>query len=51
MTETEKEKIIEVNGLTAGYDGEHVIDNISFDVIKGEVFVVVIPQPYCITHA
>ena len=40
MTETEKEKIIEVKNLTAGYGGESVIDDISFDVKKGEVFVV-----------
>ena len=40
MPETEKEKIIEVKGLTAGYGGEPVIDNISFDVRKGEVFVI-----------
>jgi len=40
MTETEKEKIIEVRGLTAGYGGEPVLDDISFDVKKGEVFVV-----------
>ena len=40
MTETEKEKIIEVKGLTAGYGGEPVIDDISFDVKKGEVFVI-----------
>ena len=40
MPETEKEKIIEVKGLTAGYGGESVIDNISFDVKKGEVFVI-----------
>jgi len=38
MAETEKEKIIEVKGLTAGYGGEPVLDNISFDVKKGEVF-------------
>jgi phospholipid/cholesterol/gamma-HCH transport system ATP-binding protein len=40
MAETEKEKIIEVKNLTAGYDGESVIDDISFDVKKGEVFVI-----------
>ena len=40
MPETEKEKIIEVKGLTAGYGGDTVIDNISFDVKKGEVFVI-----------
>ena len=40
MAETEKEKIIEVKGLTAGYGGEPVLDDISFDVKKGEVFVV-----------
>ena len=40
MVETEKEKIIEVKGLTAGYDGESVIEDISFDVKKGEVFVI-----------
>ena len=40
MPETEKEKIIEVKGLTAGYGGEPVLDHISFDVKKGEVFVV-----------
>ncbi len=40
MAEIEKEKIIEVKGLTAGYGGEPVLDDISFDVKKGEVFVV-----------
>jgi phospholipid/cholesterol/gamma-HCH transport system ATP-binding protein len=40
MTETGKEKIIEVKNLTAGYDKEPVIDDISFDVKKGEVFVI-----------
>lgn len=40
MPETEKEKIIEVKGLTAGYGGDPVIDHISFDVKKGEVFVI-----------
>ena len=40
MAETEKEKIIEVKGLTVGYDGESVIEDISFDVKKGEVFVI-----------
>jgi phospholipid/cholesterol/gamma-HCH transport system ATP-binding protein len=40
MTETQTEKIIEVKGLTAGYGGEPVLDDISFDVKKGEVFVV-----------
>ena len=40
MTETEKEKIIEVKNLTAGYGEESVIDDISFDVKKGEVFVI-----------
>ena len=40
MPETEKEKIIEVKDLTAGYGAETVIDDISFDVKKGEVFVI-----------
>ena len=40
MPETDTEKIIEVKGLTAGYGGEPVIDDVSFNVKKGEVFVI-----------
>ncbi|MFO1414485.1 MAG: ATP-binding cassette domain-containing protein [Burkholderiales bacterium] len=34
------EPIIRVEGLTAGYDGRIILNNISFDVHKGEVFVI-----------
>jgi phospholipid/cholesterol/gamma-HCH transport system ATP-binding protein len=34
------EPIIRVEGLTAGYDGRTILDNISFEVNRGEVFVI-----------
>ena len=34
------EPIIRVEGLTAGYDGRTILENISFDVGRGEVFVI-----------
>ena len=37
---TEKEPIIRVENLTAAYGDTVIIDNISFDVCKGEVFVI-----------
>lgn len=40
MVETTKEKLIEVKGLTVGYGGETVLEEISFDVKAGEVFVI-----------
>jgi phospholipid/cholesterol/gamma-HCH transport system ATP-binding protein len=40
MEQTKSEKIIEVNKLTAGYGGNMTFDAISFDVKKGEVFVI-----------
>jgi phospholipid/cholesterol/gamma-HCH transport system ATP-binding protein len=36
----EQKKIIRVEGLTAAYDGSMILDNISFDVRTGEVFVI-----------
>ncbi len=36
-----KEKIIQVESLTGGYDGSIVLKNLSMDVFKGEVLVVV----------
>ncbi|MCC7040287.1 MAG: ATP-binding cassette domain-containing protein [Burkholderiales bacterium] len=32
--------IIRVEGLTAGYDGRTILENVSFDVKRGEVFVI-----------
>ncbi|MFV1976010.1 MAG: ABC transporter ATP-binding protein [Candidatus Scalindua sp.] len=37
---TEKETIIRVENLTAAYGETVIIDNISFDVCKGEIFVI-----------
>ena len=37
---TNKEKVITVRGLKAGYGEEIVLDNINFDVYKGEIFVI-----------
>ena len=34
------EPIIRVEGLTAGYEGRTILENISFDVRRGEVFVI-----------
>ena len=34
------EPIIRVEGLTAGYDGRTILENITFDVKRGEVFVI-----------
>ncbi len=34
------ENIIEVRGLTAGYDGTVILQDISFDVRRGEIFVI-----------
>lgn len=36
----EQKKIIRVESLTAAYDGSMILDNISFDVRTGEVFVI-----------
>lgn len=35
-----KEVIISVKNFTAAYDGDVIIDNISFDVYRGEIFVI-----------
>lgn len=35
-----KEPIIKVRHLTAGYDGTIILDNLSFDVYEGEIFVI-----------
>ncbi|MBF0508615.1 MAG: ATP-binding cassette domain-containing protein [Deltaproteobacteria bacterium] len=32
--------IIKVQGMTAGYDGDIILDNLSFEVYRGEVFVI-----------
>jgi phospholipid/cholesterol/gamma-HCH transport system ATP-binding protein len=37
---TQREPIIRVDGLTAGYDGRTILENISFEVARGEVFVI-----------
>ncbi len=34
------EPIIRVDGLTAGYDGRTILENVSFEVRRGEVFVI-----------
>ena len=34
------ETIIRVEGVTAGYDGRTILENVSFDVRRGEVFVI-----------
>jgi len=34
------EPIIRVEGVTAGYDGRTILENVSFDVRRGEVFVI-----------
>lgn len=40
MLEAQTEKIIEVKNLSSGYGGSLTFDNISFDIKKGEVFVI-----------
>jgi len=37
---SEKESIIEVKDLTAGYDGQAVLKDLTFEVRRGEVFVI-----------
>ncbi len=37
---TEKEPIIKVRNLTAGYDDNIILEDISFDIYKGEIFVI-----------
>ncbi|WP_410970220.1 ATP-binding cassette domain-containing protein, partial [Salmonella sp. SAL4458] len=32
--------IIRVEGVTAGYDGRTILENVTFDVQRGEVFVI-----------
>ncbi len=32
--------IIRVEGLSAGYDDTTILENVSFDVMRGEVFVI-----------
>ncbi|WP_316901420.1 ATP-binding cassette domain-containing protein [Pseudodesulfovibrio indicus] len=36
----ENETVISVRNLTCGYDGNVVVDNVSFDIRRGEVFVI-----------
>ncbi len=36
----QQESIIRVEGFTAGYGGMVIIDDISFEVRRGEVFVI-----------
>ena len=36
----EKHKIIQVRDLTAGYETDIILENISFDVLEGEIFIV-----------
>ena len=33
--------VIRVVALTAGYEGRAIIENVSFEVIQGEIFVIV----------
>ena len=41
MTSTDvTEPIIRVENLTAGYDGRTILENVSFTVNRGEVFVI-----------
>ncbi|HNX68839.1 MAG TPA: ATP-binding cassette domain-containing protein [Candidatus Omnitrophota bacterium] len=40
MIQTQTENIIEVRNLTAGYGDDIIFDDISFDVKRGEVFVI-----------
>jgi phospholipid/cholesterol/gamma-HCH transport system ATP-binding protein len=35
-----KEPIIRVEGMTAAYKGDVVLDNLSFEVNRGEVFII-----------
>ncbi|MGW8326186.1 MAG: ATP-binding cassette domain-containing protein, partial [Desulfobacterales bacterium] len=36
----EKHKIIQVRDLTVGYETDIILENISFDVLEGEIFIV-----------
>ena len=36
----EKHKIIQVRDLTAGYETDIILENLSFDVLEGEIFIV-----------
>ena len=36
----EKHKIIQVRDLTVGYGTDIILENISFDVLEGEIFIV-----------
>ncbi|MDA8387359.1 MAG: ATP-binding cassette domain-containing protein [Nitrospiraceae bacterium] len=36
----EAEALITIEGLAAGYDGEAILENVSFSIYKGEVFVI-----------
>jgi phospholipid/cholesterol/gamma-HCH transport system ATP-binding protein len=40
MTILEKHKIIQVHDLTVGYETDIILENISFDVLEGEIFIV-----------
>ena len=40
MTILEKHKIIQVRDLTVGYGTDVILENISFDVLEGEIFIV-----------
>jgi phospholipid/cholesterol/gamma-HCH transport system ATP-binding protein len=40
MTILEKHKIIQVRDLTVGYETDIILENISFDVLEGEIFIV-----------
>lgn len=40
MVQTDQDPVIRVENLTAGYDGKTVIKNVSFEVKRGEVFVI-----------
>ena len=40
MTESQEEVIISVKDFTAAYSGNVIIDNVSFNVYKGEIFAI-----------
>ncbi|MFA7002353.1 MAG: ATP-binding cassette domain-containing protein, partial [Candidatus Omnitrophota bacterium] len=40
LAEKARDKIIEVKALSAGYGGNLVFDRISFDIQRGEIFVI-----------
>ena len=35
-----KQKIVRVKDFIAGYDGDIILDRISFDICEGEIFII-----------